>query len=115
MHEYSIVSDLVGLVQDEANRHDAKKVFKIVVALGERSGVDASLLMSCFDTFKDEDDLIKDSILDIVHKRIKIKCNDCASEFYADNLSYGCCVRCNSYNVDIIEGYELHLLSIEME
>lgn len=115
MHEYSIVSDLLNLAHNEANKYNAKKIFKIVVAIGERSGVESSLLKSCFETFKEEDSLIKDSVLEIIHKNVKLRCNDCKSEFYAKDLSYGICIKCNSLNVEIIEGLELHLLSLEME
>ena len=115
MHEYSIVADLLNLAHNEANKHNAKKIHKILVALGERSGVESALLKSCFDTFKKEDSLVEDSELEIIHKNIKLFCNDCKSEFYAKDLEYGICIQCNSLNVEIIEGFELHLLSLEME
>ncbi len=115
MHEYSIVSDLLNIVYQEAKKHNATKVFKIVVAVGQRSGVESSLLLSCFEVFKEEYELIKHSSLEIVFKKVKLRCNCCDSQFYADGLSYGICIDCNSGDVDIIEGKELHLLSLEME
>lgn len=115
MHEYSIVSDLIDIVHKEALKHNASKVLRIIIEVGERSGVEANLLSNCFETFKEDSDLIRCSKLEIIFKKVKLHCNCCHKQFYADGLSYGICVQCGSSDVEIIEGKELHLLSLEME
>ncbi len=115
MHEYSVVSSLIDLCQHQVTAHNAREIIKITIEVGERSGVEMTLLKSAFDVLKEESDVCKNSSLEIVYKKILLYCEDCNINFSAVGLEYGICPYCNSNNVSIIEGKELHLLSIEME
>ncbi|RDU64873.1 hydrogenase maturation nickel metallochaperone HypA [Helicobacter sp. MIT 14-3879] len=115
MHEYSIVSDLIILCEQNAREHNAKKIFEISIEVGERSGVEIELLKIAFDIFKEESEFCKDAILKIIYKRIRLRCNSCNSIFDAKGLEYGICKFCNSAELDIIKGKELNLLRLEME
>lgn len=115
MHEYSVVSSLIILCEEEALKHSANKVIKIIIEVGERSGVEVELLKSAFDVFKMESDFCKTSILEVINKQIKLFCENCSFEFYALNLEYGICPNCQSNKVKIHEGRELNLLSLELE
>lgn len=115
MHEYSIVSSLITLCEEEALKNNAKNILKVTIEVGERSGVESELLESAFNVFKEESSFCKDSILEIVHKNIILYCKDCDLRFAAKGLNYGICPKCNSNNVVIVEGKELNLLRLEME
>ncbi|RAX54879.1 hydrogenase maturation nickel metallochaperone HypA [Helicobacter sp. 16-1353] len=115
MHEYSVVSSLILLCEEEALKNNAKNIITITIEIGERSGVEVELLKSAFEFFKEESRFCKNSILEIVHKNITLHCNDCNFKFTASGLNYGICPQCNSNNVIIIEGKELNLLRLEME
>jgi hydrogenase nickel incorporation protein HypA/HybF len=53
VHEYSIVSELITLVEAEARRRGAEKVHRVVVKLGARSGVERTLFTTAFETFRE--------------------------------------------------------------
>jgi hydrogenase nickel incorporation protein HypA/HybF len=52
MHEYSLVESLVTRVESEARARGAIAVSRVVVRVGELSGVDAELFQTAYDTFR---------------------------------------------------------------
>jgi hydrogenase nickel incorporation protein HypA/HybF len=52
VHEYSLVQSLVGRVEAEARARRAVAVHRVVVSVGELSGVDPDLLRTAYDTFR---------------------------------------------------------------
>lgn len=114
MHEYSVVSSLIEMCEEYAHKNNASKVEKIIVGIGERSGMDKSLFMSAFETFREESEVCKDAILDIVDEKIKLKCKKCGHEFSPQNLEYGFCPECKDTELEFLEGRDMRLLSLEM-
>lgn len=115
MHEYSIISDLVLLAEDNARAHNATKIYKIIIDVGERSAVEVDLLKSAFEVFKNESAFCKDSQLIIRKIAVELLCKDCGADFSAKGLEYGICERCGGANLEITKGRELHLARLEME
>ncbi len=54
MHEYSIVQALLDQCEQHAAANDAKSITKVVVKIGQFSGVETHLLEVAFDTFKEK-------------------------------------------------------------
>ncbi len=52
MHEYSLVQALVDRVEAEARSRRALAVHRVVVSVGELSGVDPQLLATAYETFR---------------------------------------------------------------
>ena len=52
MHEYSIVQSLLQSCEEHAAANDSDKVTKVVVKIGNLSGVEPDLLATAFNTFK---------------------------------------------------------------
>ena len=115
MHEYSIISDLVLLAEDNAKAHNATKIHKITIDVGERSAVEVDLLQSAFEVFKEESAFCKDSVLVVRKIAVELLCKDCEAKFSAKGMEYGICEHCGGTNLEIIKGRELHLSRLEME
>ncbi|PAF42261.1 hydrogenase/urease nickel incorporation protein HypA [Helicobacter sp. 11S03491-1] len=114
MHEYSVVSSLIDLCEEHAGKNNATRIEKVIVGIGERSGMDKSLFISAFETFREESPVCKNAILDIIEEKIELKCKDCNYTFMPENMDYGICPKCQGKNLEIIKGREMHLLSLEM-
>lgn len=114
MHEYSIVTALLELCENHAKSNQAKKVTKVVVALGERSGVEPQLLESAFEVFK-LDSVCAESELVIETKPMKFRCHSCGAEFSPKGIDFGSCEVCKAPNPELVGGKEMHLQSLEME
>lgn len=113
MHEYSIINAMLDLCEEHAKQNGAKRVFKVRVAIGLLSGVEPQLLKSAFETFR-EGSICEGAefLLDI--KEVKIECRECKEVFEPKDNSY-ICPKCESIDIEIISGKEMHLMSLEME
>ena len=76
MHELSIVNALLDQACEIATQHQATKVHKIVISVGERSGVDIGLLRRTFETFKSEFALCQNTLLESIYEPVEILCKE---------------------------------------
>jgi len=113
MHEYSIVTSLIELCEEQMVKNNASKILKINIAIGKLSGVEPMLLKSAFDTFK-EDGATRDAELVVDIKDVVLRCKKCNFEYSPKGDEYGC-QKCNSDEYKIVGGEEMHLMSLEME
>ena len=114
MHEFSIVSSLMLIIEEQAKLHNAKKVTKVVVGIGKLSGVEPDLLKIAFDTFK-EKTICEEAELVMEIEDIAIKCRDCGKETVLGERLTRKCPHCGSLNTEIVRGQDLYLKSLEME
>lgn len=113
MHEYSIVQSLLDSCQENAAKHNASKVTKVVVKIGVMSGVEPELLRTAFETFK-ESTICKDALFVINIQSVVIKCNKCLNESVLDKMEYFC-PKCGDMDVEILDGEEMFLMQMELE
>ncbi len=114
MHEFSIVSSLLESCEEIAQKNNVQKILAIHLEIGERSGVNVSLLKSAFEEFK-LGSLCQDSKLLIQESKVEITCNSCHQSSIAKELDYTHCPLCGSNQVRITKGNEMLLLRLEME
>lgn len=76
MHEYSVVSALIGQVEREAVQRGATSIRRIRVRVGELSGVESALLATAFATFR-ERTRCADAVLDILPVAARWECPIC--------------------------------------
>jgi len=113
MHEYSIVQSLLESCEQHAKQNDAKEVVKVVVKIGVLSGVEPDLLQTAFDTFK-EQTICHNAEFIMNIQKITIKCTDCNSESTLEKNEFHC-PKCESVNIQVIDGEDMYLMSLEME
>ena len=114
MHEFSIVSSLLSIIEDYAAKHNAKAVSKVVVGIGRLSGVEPDLLKIAFDTFK-EKTICENAELVMEIENLAIRCRDCGKETDMGEKLSRKCPNCGSLNTEIIRGQDLFLKSLEFE
>lgn len=113
MHEYSIVQALLGQCEEQAKVNNAKKITKVTVKIGILSGVETDLLKSAFETFKEG--TVCDHAQFIANLQpIIVKCLDCEKENILEKYEY-ICPNCKSQNLQVIDGEDMYLMSLEME
>ncbi len=112
MHEYSIVQALLDQCDGIARENSAEKVTKVVIKIGVLSGVEADLLQTAYDTFR-EGTVCAEAELQIDKQQVKLHCNGCSEEFEIDDFSCAC-VACGGTDVRVIDGEEMYLMSLEM-
>lgn len=113
MHEYSVVQSLLDLCQSNAEANGCTKVGKVVVKIGVMSGIEPDLLATAFDTFK-ENTLCHNATFEMVNQNLVIQCKECGIQSTLDDKNYKC-PQCNSFELDVIDGEDAYLMSLEME
>jgi len=118
MHELSLVADLFTIIEQQANQAGARKVTKVVVSVGELSGVVPELFRSAFQSYK-KGTIADKARLQLKMVKIKFKCRSCGQEITARNImdesfSY-VCPACGSKEMELIAGRDLYLEKLEIE
>ncbi|MBU0721211.1 hydrogenase/urease nickel incorporation protein HypA [bacterium] len=113
MHEYSIVQSLLDSCEENAKANDATKVTKVLIKIGVMSGVEPELLKTAFDTFK-EKTICEDAEFIMNIQPIVIKCHKCSSESTLKKLEYSC-PKCQSLELDVLDGEDMYLMQLELE
>ena len=113
MHEYSVVQALLEQVETIADANDAEKVTKIIVKIGVMSGVEPHLLEIAFNTFKEK--TICDGAEFVMNiQPVMIWCPECEARSELEVIHY-CCPKCESLKIEVVDGEDMYLMTLEME
>jgi len=113
MHELSIAQALVEQVEQVVAAEGAARATKVMIAVGALSGADPEALRDAFPLVS-EGTTAEGAELIVEWVPVRVRCQECGSEFVADDGFVGCAV-CASREVEWISGRELHIQSIEVE
>jgi len=113
MHELGIARDLWAIIVHNAEHNHLKNITKIVIRVGEASGVEIDFLRHSL-----VDHILPGSIaagaqVEIVPEQLAAKCAACGREITKDNISSLRCPGCGGLRIDIISGKEAYVQSIE--
>lgn len=112
MHEYSIVQALLTQCEEQVEENNATKVLKLVVKIGVMSGVEPELLETAFNTFKEK--TVCDGAEFVMNiQPLVIQCLTCKEVSELKKIHY-CCQKCQSIDVQVIDGEDMFLMSLEM-
>jgi len=111
MHEYSVVSALIERAEQEARGAGASSIARLVVRIGESSGVDAGLLATAFELAR-EGTMCAAAELEIERVAVVWACPRCGATISGDGpLRCGDCRAAAALR----SGDELVLARIEAE
>ncbi|MDD5400989.1 MAG: hydrogenase maturation nickel metallochaperone HypA [Sulfurimonas sp.] len=113
MHEYSIVLSLIDSCEEHARANSAKKVTKVVVKIGVLSGVEPHLLSEAYEMFK-LGTICQEADLVVNLQKVKIHCNSCLVESELEKNEF-ICPLCGSFDLKVLDGEEMYLMSLELE
>lgn len=112
MHEYSIVQSLLESCEEHAKANDSQEVSKVVVKIGVLSGVEPDLLETAFNTFK-EQTVCHNAQFVMNVQDVVIECLDCNTTSTLQKREFQC-PKCQSINIDVKDGEEMFLMSLEL-
>ncbi len=114
MHELGVVFHMVDLLEDIAREQNLSHIGKVVVELGEVSGVVTDLFADAWLWASGKHDILKDAELEIHQIEAATRCNECGCT-YPTLLHGRTCPQCHSTDTFLVQGKELSLLEIEAE
>ncbi|MDR2104680.1 MAG: hydrogenase maturation nickel metallochaperone HypA [Deferribacteraceae bacterium] len=111
MHEVGVAQEI--LTKAFKSAADAKKITRIGLTLGNRSGVDRSSLEFAINALK-ESTIASECVVEIIEEKTIGYCSDCGSESYVDAF-FAVCPRCNSPILEYSGGGGLTLNYLDVE
>jgi hydrogenase nickel incorporation protein HypA/HybF len=113
MHEIRIAEDLSVIVLDAARKENLSKVTKVNISFGQMVQIVPDIFEFAFkETVRNS--IAQDAETDIEIIPVKMKCKNCGSDFQVKENLFAC-NECNSTDLEIIQGKELFIKSIEGE
>jgi len=113
MHETVLMKNLLGAVEQTAEKHHITRVNRVVVSVGKLANVLPDALTFAFEALT-QDGLMKGAELEIKSIPAVAHCDDCGSEYQADEFPIICPV-CKSTTFRIVSGEEVYVESIDCE
>jgi hydrogenase nickel incorporation protein HypA/HybF len=109
MHELGIVIHIVEQIEDYAKDNDIKQIQRLVLDIGEFSGVVPRYIESVYPVAI-EDTLLQDTELKINVIPGKAHCQDCHIIFHLNENKT--CPRCQSDKYKLVSGHEFNIKEI---
>lgn len=114
MHEMGIVLHLAKTLDETAAEHKISSIGKVVLQVGEVSGIMTDLFTDAWEYFKPRHPILKDSTLVLETVPAITWCDNCKSRY--ETVKYGRqCPRCQSWETWLLQGDECIIKEIEAE
>ncbi len=114
MHEMGIVLHLAKTLDETAAEHRISSIGKVVLQVGEVSGIVTDLFTDAWDYFKLRHPILKDSTLVLETLPAVTWCDNCKTKY--ETVKYGRqCPRCQSWETWLLQGNECVIKQIEAE
>lgn len=114
MHEMGIVLHLAKTLDETAKEEQLQKIGKVVLQVGEVSGIMTDLFCEAWDYFKGRYPVLRESELLLEQIPAVTWCNSCKSEY--ETVRYGKeCPYCHSGETWLLQGNECVIQEIEAE
>ncbi len=115
MHELGMAQDLFRIVKKEAEKNNIKKVSKIVLKLGEASGIEEGFLRHSFVDHILPGSIAEGAELEIISETLGAKCKDCGKAIENKGEAVMKCSGCGSSRLEVVAGMKVFVESIEGE
>jgi hydrogenase nickel incorporation protein HypA/HybF len=110
MHELGITQNIVAIAKEYARGFP---VIRLTLEIGCLSAVLPDAIRFCFDVCC-QGTILEGSRLEIIEIPGLGKCRQCGAEFFLEQ-PFGICDRCESRDLEIIQGTELRIKEMEVE
>ncbi len=112
MHELSLMEDTLALAMEQAAQAGATRVHRLLLRVGDQSGVVPEALQFAFDALGPT--VLGEGVrLDIERVPVVCWCSQCHDSFQPNEIIYACPV-CDRLSDEVRQGKEIELASMEV-
>ena len=111
MHELTVIQEILNISSQVARENGLKKIDKIHLHVGKMQHLNEEILQHSFEAAKAEGSA-REAILKLTWLPVVLKCNACSETLSIDSESF-LCRNCGSGDIEIVQGMELFINSIE--
>ncbi len=114
MHEASIAASMVEITLKHAGENQLKSVSRLLVQVGGLHHVVPEVLQNYFELLREEHSILAGARLDVERLEVLVGCKECEKESTLEDVIF-LCPNCGSASIEVLQGNEMHLMSIEGE
>jgi len=112
MHELGLMQNIVDTVQDYARKNNVRKVVKVMLEVGQVSGVVPESLEFCFEVCTKQT-MLEGARLEIERIAAVGTCKTCGEGFDLLTHSFSC-PKCGGIDWEMVSGRELIIKGLEV-
>lgn len=113
MHELSVAENIIDIVKENVPVRDYGNVKKIILEIGDYSGIVSDSLLFCFDAVKLETPFVNAG-MEIKNIPFKLFCNTCKTET-TNSFGIRMCDKCKGFDTNIISGTDMKIIEVELD
>lgn len=95
------------------SQHDIKRVLQVKLRVGELTNAEPDALRMAFEAYS-KDTVCEGAELLVERVPVRGRCQNCNREFKVESIFF-LCPNCRNTNIEVIQGEELLLESLEVE
>ena len=115
MHELGIARDFWAVIKETAAGNKLKKITKIVIVLGEASGIEEEFLRHSMNDHILPGTAGENAELIIKKEVLAAKCKKCGERITREKVKGLSCPKCGGSDIEIISGRDTYVKNIEGE
>ncbi|TGE34143.1 hydrogenase maturation nickel metallochaperone HypA [Desulfosporosinus sp. Sb-LF] len=113
MHEMSLMGGVFEVIEKTLSLHEVKRVLQVKLKVGELTNADPDALQMVFEAYS-KDTLCEGAELIVECVSVRGHCRNCHYEFTVETMFF-LCPNCQHAGIEVIQGQELLLESLEVE
>ncbi|MBT3220665.1 MAG: hydrogenase maturation nickel metallochaperone HypA [Proteobacteria bacterium] len=113
MHEVSLATQLLSIIEDVAKEHSVSRVVSAALQIGEFSCVNAETLAFAFEVVS-RGTVAEGCALQVEAVPLTVRCGECGFEGVPPPEKSGC-PSCDCPSVAVVGGREMNLVSVEVD
>ena len=113
MHEMSLMGGVFEVIEQTLSQHNANRVLKVKLKVGQLTNAEPDALQMAFEAYS-KDTICEGAELIVERVPVHGRCRNCQFEFAVKTLFF-LCPKCHNTSIEVIQGEELLLESLEVE
>lgn len=113
MHEMSLMGGVFEVIEQTLSKHDIRRVLQVKLKVGELTNAEPEALQMAFEAYS-KDTCCEGAELIVERISVRGRCRTCQKEFTVVPTLF-LCPKCQNSGVEVIQGEELLLESLEVE
>ncbi|MDR3601385.1 MAG: hydrogenase maturation nickel metallochaperone HypA [Desulfosporosinus sp.] len=113
MHEMSLMGGVFEVLEQTLSQHDIKRVLQVKLKVGELTNAEPEALAMAFEAYS-KDTLCEGAELIVERVPVRGCCRKCQHVFTVKTMFF-LCPKCQNTSIEVIQGEELLLESLEVE
>ncbi|WP_434512090.1 hydrogenase maturation nickel metallochaperone HypA [Desulfitobacterium sp. AusDCA] len=113
MHEMSLMGGVFEVIERTLSQHEVKKVLQVKLKVGELTNAEPEALHMAFEAYS-QDTVCEGAELIVERVPVLGYCSNCHYEFNIKTMIF-LCPQCGNPKIEVIQGEELLIESLEVE